>query len=131
RRISWKLNDPGGPSTGKSKLRLFFCDHYTFSLPAGHKFPLSKYRKLREELSTDDRFALEAADLADPADILRAHSPDYVRQFVEGRLDPAVMRRIGFPWSQELVRRTLASVGGTLCATAEALRSGFGGTLAG
>jgi acetoin utilization deacetylase AcuC-like enzyme len=41
------------------------------------------------------------------------------------------MRRIGFPWSKELVRRTLASVGGTLQASAAALRSGFGGTLAG
>jgi acetoin utilization deacetylase AcuC-like enzyme len=120
-----------GPSTAKSKLRLFFCDHYTFSLPDGHKFPVSKYGKLRTELKTDDCFDLEPAGLADPRDVLRVHSPDYVQQFLHGTLDPAVMRRIGFPWSQELVRRTLASVGGTLLATAEALRAGFSGTLAG
>jgi acetoin utilization deacetylase AcuC-like enzyme len=42
-----------------------------------------------------------------------------------------MMRRIGFPWSPQLVRRTLASVGGTLAATADALRTGFGGNLAG
>jgi acetoin utilization deacetylase AcuC-like enzyme len=41
------------------------------------------------------------------------------------------MRRIGFPWSEGLVRRTLASVGGTLAATREALNYGWGGTLAG
>ena len=41
------------------------------------------------------------------------------------------MRRIGFPWSEGLVRRTLASVGGTLAATADALATGFGGNLAG
>jgi acetoin utilization deacetylase AcuC-like enzyme len=41
------------------------------------------------------------------------------------------MRRIGFPWSEQLVRRTLASVGGTLAATAEARDTGFGGNLAG
>lgn len=41
------------------------------------------------------------------------------------------MRRIGFPWSEGLVRRTLASVGGTLAATEDALSSGFGGNLAG
>jgi acetoin utilization deacetylase AcuC-like enzyme len=46
-------------------------------------------------------------------------------------LDASVLRRIGFPWSKELVTRTLASVGGTLQATAQALTSGFGGTLAG
>jgi len=41
------------------------------------------------------------------------------------------MRRIGFPWSEDLVRRTLASVGGTLAATEDAIGTGFGGTLAG
>jgi acetoin utilization deacetylase AcuC-like enzyme len=41
------------------------------------------------------------------------------------------MRRIGFPWSKDLVNRSLASVGGTLQATAQALASGFSGTLAG
>src|SRR5262249_48073111 len=41
------------------------------------------------------------------------------------------MRRIGFPWSEQLVQRTLPSVGGTLAATEEALSSGWGGTLAG
>jgi acetoin utilization deacetylase AcuC-like enzyme len=42
-----------------------------------------------------------------------------------------MMRRIGFPWSPELVTRTLASAGGTLGATRSALEIGFGGTLAG
>jgi acetoin utilization deacetylase AcuC-like enzyme len=41
------------------------------------------------------------------------------------------MRRIGFPWSPGLVERTLASAGGTLCATEDALSRGWGGTLAG
>ena len=38
---------------------------------------------------------------------------------------------IGFPWSQGLVTRTLASAGGTLAATREALTTGLGCTLAG
>src|SRR5258706_4695228 len=41
------------------------------------------------------------------------------------------MRRIGFPWSEGLVQRTLASAGGTLAATQDAVDTGFGGTLAG
>jgi acetoin utilization deacetylase AcuC-like enzyme len=41
------------------------------------------------------------------------------------------MRRIGFPWSPELVTRTLASAGATIQATREALASGMGGALAG
>jgi acetoin utilization deacetylase AcuC-like enzyme len=42
-----------------------------------------------------------------------------------------VIRRIGFPWSEHLVRRTLASVGGTLAAAHDAMQTGLGGNLAG
>jgi acetoin utilization deacetylase AcuC-like enzyme len=54
-----------------------------------------------------------------------------VRRFLQGTLDPQVIRRIGFPWSEGLVRRTLASVGSTLSATRDALATGIGGGLAG
>jgi acetoin utilization deacetylase AcuC-like enzyme len=124
------LNLPGPPS-GTNKLRLFFCDHYRFELPPEHKFPVSKYRKLRMELSGDDAFDLQPADLADATDLVRVHSPNYVQQFIDGTIDAAAMRRIGFPWSKDLVNRSLASVGGTLQATSQALASGFSGTLAG
>lgn len=83
------------------------------------------------ELSQDACFDLQPANPVNSADVLRVHLAAYVRQFLDGTLDPSAMRRIGFPWSKELVTRTLASVGGTLQATAEALHSGFGGTLAG
>jgi len=60
-----------------------------------------------------------------------AHDPVYVDQFVNGTLAANAMRRIGFPWSEGLVARTLASAGGTLAATRDAIATGFGGTLAG
>lgn len=111
--------------------RLFYCDHYSIPLPAGHKFPMGKYALLRELLCAGGSFRLEAAPFADPETIELAHDPAYVRGFLEGALDTRVMRRIGFPWSEALVRRTLASLGGTLAATGDALASGFGGNLAG
>jgi acetoin utilization deacetylase AcuC-like enzyme len=110
---------------------LFYTDHHQFPLPEGHKFPLPKYRLVRELLEASGLFDLRPAPLADVEAIERIHDPKYVRGFIEGTLPAAAMRRIGFPWSEELVRRTLASVGGTLAATRQALRSGFGGTLAG
>jgi acetoin utilization deacetylase AcuC-like enzyme len=54
-----------------------------------------------------------------------------VRRVIDGTVDPRIMRRIGFPWSEQLVARTLASVGGTLAAAREAMAQGFGGNLAG
>ena len=111
--------------------RLFYCDHHPIPLPAGHKFPAQKYGLLRAALEAGGFFTLEPAPLADPATIQLAHDAAYVRQFLDGTLDVRIMRRIGFPWSEQLSRRTLASVGGTLAAASDALASGFGGNLAG
>jgi acetoin utilization deacetylase AcuC-like enzyme len=111
--------------------RLFYCDHYPIPLPDGHKFPAEKYRLLRETLARDSVFELQPAEFARAEIIELAHDPGYVAGFLSGTLDPAIMRRIGFPWSHELTRRTLASLGGTLAASEDALRTGFGGNLAG
>jgi acetoin utilization deacetylase AcuC-like enzyme len=86
---------------------------------------------LREELQTDTRFTLVASELAKRDDILRIHDLVYVDGFLNGTLENPVMRRIGFPWSPELVTRTLASAGATLSATRTALSTGVSGTLAG
>lgn len=110
---------------------IFYCDHHDIPLPPGHKFPAAKYRMLRDRLQSTGGFLLEASPLAEPGEIAGVHNPAYVNEFVKGTLDPQVMRRIGFPWSEALVRRTLASVGGTLSATERALSTGWGGTLAG
>ncbi len=112
-------------------MRLFYSDHYPIPLPPGHKFPAGKYALLRLRLEGDGFFRFEAAPLADREAIERAHDPEYVRSILDGTVDPRVMRRIGFPWSPALVQRSLASVGGTLAATTDALATGFGGNLAG
>jgi len=110
---------------------LFYTDRHVFPLPEGHRFPVRKYRVLREILERDGSFDLRPAPLADPATIELAHDPQYVSEFISGALAPAAMRRIGFPWSPELVQRTLASVGGTVAAAQVALQHGISGTLAG
>jgi acetoin utilization deacetylase AcuC-like enzyme len=113
------------------KPKVFSCDHHEIPLPAGHKFPVAKYRLLREMLERGGTYDVERAPPADPSVIELAHDPAYVRTFLDGSLDPRIVRRIGFPWSEGLVQRTLCSVGATLAATREALRTGFSGALAG
>lgn len=112
-------------------MRLFYCDQFEIPLPEGHKFPMSKYRLLRERLAADGFWQLQPAQPAPVATIRLAHDGAYVDGFLNGTLPANVMRRIGFPWSQGLVLRTLASAGGTLGATVDAMNTGFGGTLAG
>src|SRR5580700_9002155 len=86
---------------------------------------------LRETLAAGGLFQMVPAPPTCAEIISLAHDPAYVRAFLDGSLDPAAMRRIGFPWSAGLVQRTLASVGGTLAAARDAIQTGFGGTLAG
>ena len=112
-------------------LHLFYSDLYTIPLPAGHKFPMHKYRALRAALEEDSRFEFEPSPLASAEEIELAHDPAYVARFLEGRLTTAEIRRIGFPWSEQLVKRTLASAGGTLAATRRAWSAGCSGALAG
>ena len=110
---------------------LYYCDHHEIPLPAGHKFPVRKYRLLREMLAEDGEYEFVASEAAPVEAIKQVHEAEYVEQFLSGTLPPQVQRRIGFPWSEQLVKRSLGSVGGTLAATEDALKVGFGGNLAG
>lgn len=111
--------------------RLFYCDHYAIPLPEGHKFPMAKYRRVRDLLAADGYFEFQCSELAPREMVELAHDPAYVAQVLSGELPAPALRRIGFPWSAGLVHRSLASVGGTLGAAEDALRKGWGGNLAG
>src|SRR5437588_494410 len=88
--------------------RLFYTDHCVLPLPPEHKFPIGKYRMLRELLVKDGFFTLEEAPLAHTATIVLAHDAEYVEAFLQGTLSAGSVRRIGFPWSPGLVRMTLS-----------------------
>lgn len=92
---------------------------------------MAKYGLVRERLSRTGLFQFQCAEPAPPEVLSLAHDPAYVHAFLHGMLPPGAMRRIGFPWSEALVLRTTSSAGGTLGATADALRLGWGGNLAG
>ena len=110
--------------------RIHYCDVHTIDLPPTHRFPSGKYVLIREKLASDG-FDLQVAPFA-PNDLIKlVHSERYVDDFVSGMLSPSEIRRIGFPWSQGLVRRTLTSLGGTLAAVEDALSQGWGANLAG
>ena len=115
-------------------MKVFYSDHYEVPLPDGHKFPMEKYRLVREKLLSEN--ILESSELFEPElpareTILLAHSAEYFDAFESGKIDPKIIRRIGLPWSRELFYRSLASVGGAIGAARSALDSGIGGNLAG
>ena len=115
-------------------MRAFYCDHFVLPLPETHRFPMSKYLRLRESLV--EHGVLERDDLRVPEpvtdeQILRAHAREYVEQVKAGTLPAKAQRRIGFPWSEELVERSRRSAGGTLAAARVALAEGAAVNLAG
>lgn len=115
-------------------MKVYYSDHYTIPLPEGHRFPMSKYRFLREGLVSQKVLLPEElypTKIASPAETNAAHSIEYIRKVMEGSLSKNEIRRIGFPWSQELVTRSFATVGGAISAAREALKTGFSGNLAG
>jgi acetoin utilization deacetylase AcuC-like enzyme len=115
-------------------MTIYYSDSYTVPLPPGHRFPMEKYRMLREALLESGTVAPEELREARPVDrrtLLAAHTQAYVDAFCDGTIDARAVRRIGLPWSPEFVRRSLASVGGTLAAARAAIEEGIAGNLAG
>ena len=93
---------------------------------------MAKYRMLRERLSVDLPAVqcLEAPRASD-GELAYAHSPEYVDAIAQGTASPAVLREIGFPWSQEMAERARRSVGATIAAARAALLDGVAANLAG
>lgn len=115
-------------------MHLFYTDHFELPLPEGHRFPMSKYRRLRQAVVAD---AVHRDDLllvppaASDEQLETCHTPEYIRRVTTGELTPAEIRRIGFPWSPEMVERSRRSSGATIAAGRAALRDGFAANLAG
>ena len=112
-------------------MRAFAHDVYTYPLPPGHRFPLAKYRLVRERA---ERVAgIDVADARAAADdeLLLAHESAYLGRVGRGDLARREMLALGLPWSPELVERARRSVGATLMAANAALADGVGANLGG
>jgi acetoin utilization deacetylase AcuC-like enzyme len=115
-------------------MRVCYSDRYQVPLFPTHPFPMQKYRLVRDRLLSEGAIThwhLTEPGLAASKDILLVHTEDYWSRCLTGRLTAAEVRRIGFPWSDALVRRARAAVQGTLAAARQALRDGVASNLAG
>jgi acetoin utilization deacetylase AcuC-like enzyme len=115
-------------------MHALFSDHYVIELPPHHTFPIQKYRLVREALLAEGILRpgeLLEPGLAHPRDVRLVHTAGYWERLSTGTLALAVIRRLGLPWSESLVRRSRASVQGTLTAARIAIQEGIGINLAG
>jgi acetoin utilization deacetylase AcuC-like enzyme len=112
-------------------LKAFYTDHYVLPLPAGHRFPMEKYGKLRDLVSQLAGVYLKDAPAVTDTQILYAHDASYLIQVLQGSLSPQEQQEIGFPWGTQMVERSRRSAGATLAAAKIALQEGVAANLAG
>ncbi len=115
-------------------LPLVFHDDYSPPLPPGHRFPMEKFRLLRDHL-VDSGLTTNAAILRPElcaTDVLAlAHDRAYIERYCSGDMGRDELRRLGLPWSPQLAQRTVRAVGGSLLAADLALEHGLACHLAG
>jgi acetoin utilization deacetylase AcuC-like enzyme len=96
------------------------------SLPERHRFPIEKYVGIRDELITrgvsPSRFSTPTP--VSNEELTRFYSPKYVEELTTGTLDKKAMRRIGFPWSEQLIERSRTAVAGTIQTANLAIETG-------
>ena len=132
-----------GSSMSRSGLRsksimLYYNDIFEVPLPPGHRFPMEKYRKVRNILQAElgAHVMFRESPLATEAELTTTHCPNYINRFLTGiGMTPSEIRAVGFPWSVAGTKRALSSVGGTVAAmrsvcSGEAIAAGHcaGGT---
>jgi acetoin utilization deacetylase AcuC-like enzyme len=115
-------------------MRLYYTDEFVLPLPPTHRFPMRKYALLRERILSHGlagHHELLRPPAATDEQLLRAHSAEYINRVSTGQLSDAEIRRLGFPWSPQLVERSRRSSGATISACRSAREDGCSINLAG
>lgn len=112
-------------------MRAFAHDVYDYPLPPGHRFPLPKYRLVREAAERVPGVEVANAGAATWDDLARTHAPEYLDRVARGALTRREELALGLPWSPELVERARRATGATLQASRTALEDGVAANLGG
>jgi len=105
-------------------VKIYYHDIFTFPIPVGHRFPAEKYALLREKLLSEGIISSDALFTPLPANdeqLLLVHDTEYLERVKHGHLTDKEIRRIGLPWSADLVDRARRSVSSTIVACRSAL----------
>ncbi|NKC21272.1 MULTISPECIES: histone deacetylase [Pseudoalteromonas] len=114
-------------------LPLVYHSNYSFSFDPKHRFVMSKFARLYQEV---DALGLIhnnviSPKIGDPSPLENVHCDQYIWDLWRNQLDDKMMRRIGLPWSKQLMARTFTAPLGTLKTAELALKHGIACHLAG
>lgn len=114
--------------------KVAFDPIYCHPLPEGHRFPMAKYELLPEQLireGTISESQLFRPEALAESRILRTHNARYWEQLRDGTLDRKAQRKIGFPHSDQLVKRETMICRGTVLNAEHAITDGVSFNIAG
>ena len=117
-------------------LPIVYHHNYSCPFPEGHRFVMRKFVDLFNRVTSLGLIDKEQRNLFIPTtatvqDLASVHDVSYLNSLVGNKVDQKVWRRVGLPWSQGLVDRTLTAPNGTLLAARLALQKGLACHLAG
>jgi len=103
-------------------------------LPEGHRFPMIKYDLIPEQLlyeGTISESNIFSPEILDENELLGIHDDSYWFKLKHGQLSKEEVRKMGFPYSEELVTRELVILQGSIDCAKYALRHGVALNVAG
>ena len=115
-------------------LKIAWSEIYTHPLPRNHRFPMSKYELLPQQLLHEGTINKENLFSPTPVPeerILAVHDTVYWRRLNELDLTKQEIRKTGFPLSRQLVDREVTIMNGTLLCTEYAFEYGVAMNIAG
>lgn len=115
-------------------LKIAWASNYVLPLPPNHRFPMSKYEVLPQQLLHEGTVCADSFFAPSPAPeslITRTHEEIYWKRLNALELSPQEVRRTGFPLSQQLVDREVTIMQGTVQCTQYALQYGVSMNIAG
>lgn len=117
------------------KLPLIFHPIYSqLKLAKNHRFPIEKYQSLHDQalISYPELIEInQVSSLVSKQTLATVHERAYIDSFISGEISEKQMKRIGFPWTEQFVKRTRTAVSGTLLAAQIATEHGIAINLTG
>ncbi len=107
-----------------SAVNVWAHDRWLFPVPEHHRYPLGKWRLLRERLFGLGICGADEFLEAEPArwsSLARVHDPALLGRIRRGELSERERRGLGLPWSQALIERARRVSNGTVMAAGQAL----------
>ena len=130
-----KKSPPSG-NDSNHRLSIWYHPIYTDGIHPDARFPRDRYTKLVDKLNIpehSDKFIIKQPIEASRNQLIVAHSPNYVDNFLNQNLTEKEIKRIGLtPWTPDIIPRTLFLMGGAIAALDYVMENGgVAGNMAG